>query len=119
MLNDLFNSMRAGEGDAVLGSLFQSLIVYTEQHFSFEENLMRRSRYPELNVHIEEHRALTRKAHELQDKFRAGRVAISMQLTSFLKEWLQHHILGSDSAYARMINRAHPIGTMTHSNQHS
>lgn len=101
MLNELFKAMKRGEGNHVLGPLLEALIAYTEQHFTYEEAHMRRSGYAALSAHVEEHRSLTRTVYSLRNDFRAGRITISIQLTSFLKDWLQHHILGSDSTYAR------------------
>jgi hemerythrin-like metal-binding protein len=106
MLNELFKAMQRGEADKSLGALLESLIAYTEQHFTYEEGHMRRSGYRALAAHIEEHRALTRKVYALRDDFRAGRITISIQLTSFLKDWLQQHILRSDSQYARTFTAA-------------
>ena len=108
LLNELFKAMRVGAGTHVMGKLFESLVQYTNQHFTFEENYMRKAGYAGLAEHIEEHRKLTQQVHELELKFRAGRVAISMQVMTFLKEWLQAHILGSDAKYAIALRNANP-----------
>jgi hemerythrin-like metal-binding protein len=105
MVNALYKAMRNGQGQAILSPLFEALVTYTEQHFSYEENLMRRSGYAMIAAHIEEHRALTRKARELREKFLAGRLTITLEVMTFLKEWLQKHILGSDAVFARTVSK--------------
>ena len=113
LINDLFKAMRTGGGDQVMAKLFQSLLQYTEQHFTFEENLMRKGRYAGLTAHIEEHRKLIAEVHDLHRKFLAGKITITMQVMTFLKEWLQNHILGSDAKYARVLRPAGTPGLAT------
>jgi hemerythrin len=106
MINDLFKAMRVGGGEQVLGKLFDSLLNYTNQHFAFEENLMRTGKYAALDAHIEEHRRLVAQVQELRGKFVNGKIGVSIQMMTFLKEWLQAHILGSDSKYAQVLRSA-------------
>jgi hemerythrin-like metal-binding protein len=105
MLNALHKAMHSGDGATVLGKLLESLIQYTDEHFSYEEGVMRRAGYKGMAAHIQEHRKLTAQVHDLRDKFRAGRITVSMQLLTFLKDWLQHHILGSDVTFAQTVLR--------------
>ena len=51
-----------------------------------------------------EHKKLTGQVCELRDKFRAGKVTISMEVMMFLKNWLSEHILSRDKAYAKELN---------------
>ena len=61
---------------------------------------MQRCQYPELSLHKLEHDALTRQAQELQKKFRAGTVSISIEVMRFLTSWLDHHITQLDQRFA-------------------
>jgi hemerythrin len=103
MINELYKAMRTGQGHAVLSSLLESLLRYTQEHFTYEEGVMKRSGYSVLPAHIEEHRALTRKVQEFRTQFLNGKVTMTMSVMTFLKDWLQNHILGSDAAYARTV----------------
>ena len=69
-------------------------------HFAHEERLMRLHDYPEFEQHKEQHEALTHQVVDFQADFQGGRVAMSVQLLQFLKDWLEKHIQGSDLAYA-------------------
>src|SRR6476661_9169262 len=68
LINELFKAMRVGGGDHIMAKLFDSLLKYTQQHFAFEENLMRKGRYSGLEAHIEEHRKLISQVHDLRDR---------------------------------------------------
>jgi hemerythrin len=100
MAEELHAAMMAGQARPALAGLLEALLVYTGQHFADEERLMRLRDYPLRAAHKAEHDKLTRRAHAFREEFRAGRMAISVDLLSFLKDWLTKHIQGSDRQYA-------------------
>jgi hemerythrin len=97
---ELHAAMVAGQGKAALGRILERLVSYTLVHFAHEERLMRLYDYPDLSAHIAEHDGLTKRVTRFQEDFNAGRVAMSVQLLQFLKDWLQRHIQDSDRKYA-------------------
>ncbi len=104
MLNELHDSMKAGKGKEVLGSIFTGLIQYVGTHFATEERLMSSNAYPEYAAHKAEHTKLTQKALELQKNFQEGVPVLTVELMNFLKDWLQTHILGTDKKYGPFLN---------------
>ncbi|HET8547168.1 MAG TPA: bacteriohemerythrin [Bryobacteraceae bacterium] len=100
LINDLHDGMSRGAGNDALGSVLDGLIKYTRAHFADEERAMEAAGYPNLLQHRAEHKALTDKVLKFREDFAAGRVAISIHVLTFLKEWLSHHIMGSDKQYA-------------------
>jgi hemerythrin-like metal-binding protein len=97
---ELHTAMSHGQGKASLAKILDRLVQYTCAHFAHEERLMRLADYPDMPAHVAEHAALTRKVLQFQKDFEAGKVAMTVQLLQFLKEWLSHHIKGSDQKYA-------------------
>src|SRR5215467_2116223 len=100
MGRELHNAMSNGQGRASLAKILDRLVQYTSVHFAHEERLMRLADYPELAEHAAEHALLTRKVLQFQQDFEAGRMVITIQVLQFLKDWLHHHIKGSDQKYA-------------------
>ena len=98
--HELYEAMSAGKGKAALARILDRLVQYTVVHFAHEERLMRQNEYPDLAKHQVEHAALTQKVSQFQQDFQAGHVTMTVQLLHFLKDWLEHHIQGSDKAYA-------------------
>ncbi|WP_309267637.1 bacteriohemerythrin [Azonexus sp.] len=84
---------------AVLGEILEGLVDYTMNHFVLEEELFQRLGYSETAAHKAEHDAFTATAMNLLLRFEAGE-NIGAPMLDFLKEWLQHHILQVDRAYA-------------------
>jgi len=103
LANELHEAMRNGSGSLVLKDLLSRLINYTRVHFAHEESLMRHYQYPAMNPHVAEHRKLTEQVLELQQKFEAGKLTITMETMHFLRNWLERHILQSDQLVARHI----------------
>ena len=100
LADELYTAMSMGRSKPALGQILNRLVQYTQTHFAHEERLMRMHGYPELAAHKAEHDALTRQVLEFQADFSQGRIAMSVQLLQFLKDWLEHHIKGSDRKYS-------------------
>ena len=99
LINDSFEAMRAGMGDAALGKVLDGLVDYTKTHFRFEEKLLQSNGYPSLAAHQKVHEGLTAQVMDLAAKFKAGKTTLSIQTGSFLKDWLSNHILTTDKSY--------------------
>jgi hemerythrin len=97
---ELYAAMSTGRGKNAMATILDRLVQYTAVHFAHEERLMRLHDYPDLDAHRAEHEALTRRVLEFQADFQAGRVAMTVQVLQFLREWLEKHIAGSDQKYA-------------------
>jgi hemerythrin len=105
-VNQLHDAVIA-EGDCkVLDSLLSRLIAVTEDHFLREEIIWEGARYIDLDRHKEQHADLLKTAHDFQAKFRARRVALSMDIMRALHGWVSNHILVSDRDAADTIGVA-------------
>jgi hemerythrin-like metal-binding protein len=64
---------------------------------------MRKYGYPQALAHKEQHDKLTAQVMNLQKRLRAGENTLSLSVMAFLKDWLEHHIAGSDQSYSAYI----------------
>src|SRR5271166_668217 len=83
LINSLQTAMMEGNGKSVLSGTLDDLIRYTQSHFAFEEAMLRKRGYSQLAAHCAEHKRLTGQVIELRDKFKAGKVTISMEVLKF------------------------------------
>lgn len=104
MVNELHDAMKVGKGKEVLEKILAGLIQYTVTHFSNEERLMKLHNYPGYEQHKKEHNLLTIQVSDVQKKYREGSAVLSQSVMTFLKEWLQNHIQGTDKNYAPFLN---------------
>lgn len=96
LVNQLHDAILKSAAHSVLADTLNQLIEYTATHFKDEEDFWRLNNYPFLQEHITEHEKLTAQSLEIQNKFLAGQMALTLQLSQFLKDWLNHHIKGDD-----------------------
>ncbi len=99
LLNRLFDAMKVGKGRDVLGTTLKELIDYTVYHFGTEERMFKQFGYPDFAKHKKEHDALTNKAVELKQAFDSGKQTITVEVMTFLKDWLNVHILQEDKKF--------------------
>ena len=67
----------------------------------FNHFLERKTGYTQ--SHIEEHTKLKQQVFELQERMKGGDFMVGIELISFLKDWLNHHILEIDMAYSEFL----------------
>lgn len=103
-LNELHLAMVEGRGKETLGKILANLIKYTQNHFATEERLLQLHGYPDYTSHKAEHDHLTTKVLGFQTRFQANEVGLTLDVMEFLKDWLSHHILGSDQKYSPFLN---------------
>ncbi len=92
----LHAAMRAGKGKDILAGLIEELLAYTRGHFAHEEELMRKTGYTGLAGQVQEHQGLTRRVAEFQQRFVRGESMLTIDLMTFLSQWLDRHIKSED-----------------------
>jgi hemerythrin-like metal-binding protein len=102
-VNRLHDAMRSNHSREVQGEILAFLHAYTVEHFEAEESLMRDSGYPELASHKALHDDLVRQVKELEEKYTAGSMTLSIMTMHFIKDWLTHHILEEDRKIAEYL----------------
>lgn len=100
LLNQVFDTFGDNEEKATLGSVLNSLVEYTEYHFSREEKLQEVAGYGNLEPHKERHRQLTAQVLEIRRRFEQDPDSVhGEEVLEFLRTWLVDHIKGHDFAY--------------------
>jgi hemerythrin-like metal-binding protein len=104
LVNELHSAMSKGHGKDITGDVLRRLIDYTVEHFTAEEKLMAKYEYPALAVHRVEHQALTDKVLAFKKEFEAGTGNVTLELMTFLQQWLKNHIQTVDQRYGDFLN---------------
>jgi hemerythrin len=104
MLNELHEAQGRGQSAGVMNQVLSDLIAYADYHFTTEEDFMRNYEYPDYLKHKAKHDALRQTALGLQADFRSGKRAVSIELSHFLRDWLAHHIQGTDKQLGVFLN---------------
>ena len=72
-----------------ISNMLTQLAEYVAEHFTLEEEIMRRMHYPHIDEHKQEHWRVTQRLTEVVYDFEMGRVGICEELSAFLDEWLE------------------------------
>ncbi|MDX9845458.1 MAG: bacteriohemerythrin [Tenuifilaceae bacterium] len=96
LIDDLYVSMSQGKAKAIIEDVVKSLLDYTRVHFRREEFYMKSTNYPDYEVHKRAHDAFVEQVLLYQQKLQEGKDNFSIDVLSFLREWLSEHILNID-----------------------
>ncbi|MBK8792869.1 MAG: hemerythrin family protein [Holophaga sp.] len=98
-INNLHDAMRSNRSRQVQAETLAFLNLYTVEHFKTEETLMRSKGYSGLVAHEAIHEDLVEQLKELEKKYDAGTMTLSIMTMHFLKDWLTDHIRTVDARF--------------------
>lgn len=99
LINELHDAMTQGQGTRVLQQIVDGLIEYTNVHFATEESYLDACNYVDCTAHKKQHRDFVAQVTDFKQGFDEGRLMLTLDVMSFLGEWLVDHIQGSDASY--------------------
>jgi len=104
-LNVLLHAMKEGKAENVTNQILSELEIYTRNHFIKEEFYFHRFNYPQAAEHIQEHQIFIQKIESFKSEFNARKITLTYELLSFLKDWIDHHIMEVDKKYMECFQR--------------
>lgn len=99
-LNKLLEAMKQGQANDVINQIILKVERYAVNHFQKEEYFFKRFNFQGSAEHIREHQNFTNKIVSLKSDLESGKITMTFELLSFLKEWIDHHILVVDKQYS-------------------
>ena len=100
IINDFYTAFTENKTKEKMGDILNLLTDYTQYHFTTEEQYFIDSGYQETKEHVEEHEKFTKTVVGFVKDYQAGSSAVTYKLMSFLRNWLQNHILKEDKKYS-------------------
>jgi len=99
LVNKLYDAMREGKGKDILLSILEETLNYTNYHFSTEEEIFKKYNYSLKEPHMKEHKSMKEKVERLYNDVKAGNSNVTVEVFTFLKDWINNHILDIDMKY--------------------
>ncbi len=103
LINNLHETSRSKADKEVLDKTLNELINYTIYPFQTEEELLDKYNFPYAARHKIEHAQFTNKIFDLRTRFEKGDTGITMETLTFLKDWVNDHIIGTDKNYSAFL----------------
>jgi hemerythrin len=103
LLNSTYRDFLRNAPPEILAELFEELIDYATYHFSAEEQLMLESGFPGREKHQEKHTEFANHLTEMHENYLHKQKPFFLEILTFLQNWLETHILGSDGELGRFL----------------
>jgi hemerythrin len=103
-VNQLYQTMKSGNSNEVIGDILDGLVIYTVHHFQTEEKLMFKHGYSDYEYHKKQHEELEKKVKNFVEKYKKNEARLPIELADFLKNWLINHIGSSDKIMGKYLN---------------
>lgn len=100
LINQLQTAVKYSTGEEFEREALDELVNYTKTHFSYEEGLMEKNGYPDLEPHKEQHLKMINKVEGVLAEYEKDSDTAMENALSFLSEWLINHINGTDKEYS-------------------
>lgn len=89
----------------VLDQIVTDLENYSEYHFKTEEGYFERFNFDGAKEHIQEHKDFINKLSEIKKSNLSGSLEMSMELVSFMIDWIVTHISSMDRKYIECFHK--------------
>jgi len=102
LINDFYEHILSRSNNENISKLISGMSDYIQMHFRTEEEYMTKFNYPDIEEHKKEHEIYVAKVKKLEEDFNSGKIILSFEITSFLKDWIKNHIQGTDPKYSSL-----------------
>lgn len=99
IINELHDTLMQGKPEdlsQITGKTFKAMEDYVKIHFSSEEEIMRKIKYPGLPEHKVIHEKFMARIVRYRKDFESGNMVLNSDIMKILTNWLQDHILNED-----------------------
>ncbi|MDR1899901.1 MAG: bacteriohemerythrin [Treponema sp.] len=115
MTNKLYTACLRGDetAKAFFRKTVHEAVDYVRFHFTTEEKILERIRYPNLTFHKKEHENFVKEIIRQVQAFEEGKKFVPNLFVRYLRDWVLTHIAVSDKLYANYLISLKKQGVLT------
>lgn len=80
--------------------ILQAMNEYAQNHFSYEEEYMRKINFPDIVAHRRTHKDFESLIYSYNRDIEAGKIVLNTKIIKLIRNWLLEHITVEDKKYA-------------------
>ena len=103
-INDLYDSIQAGNSEDNVETILNKLTEYIQLHFAAEEAILKSINYPLLDSQIKQHEYYVSELNFLKSGL-LDEAQTVQNILLFLKDWFLHHITTEDLKYVDFVKK--------------
>ena len=103
MINQLTTAVDYSTGEEFEREALADVVDYTKTHFTYEEGLLKDNDYPDFEAHQAQHREMIAEVEAVLTEYETDHDKAMQHACNFLKDWLVHHINGTDKQYSSFL----------------
>jgi hemerythrin len=116
--NDLHFACQASDGklDERFKEAVHNAVAYVQYHFSTEEKIMEKVKYPDFAKHKKEHNDFVKEILTKVKEFEKGNIFVPISFVIYLRDWVLTHIAITDikmAAFILEMKKAGKLGKVT------
>lgn len=100
LINNFYKNIQEQTSKEKMSDLIRSLKEYTIIHFSTEEKYMKKFGFPDYEMHKAEHEKFVDRVHSFEERYKTGKLLLTVEVTNFIKDWVSNHIMQTDKKYS-------------------
>jgi len=106
ILNQLYDALKKNEPEEKIEKLLRNFEEDLENHFSYEEDLMKRTGFFAYECHLEEHNRVRKEVKEVINQWKESKnnELLIEYFNETFKNWIVEHVLTMDTVTAQWIN---------------
>ena len=103
--NQLFDAISTNVDMTIKIDIFNSLIQKSQNHFDYEEDLMKKHQFSELNTHRKKHERILQEIHDKMKLCEKNALVLDLNFVESVRDWLINHIFKEDRKIAQLVNK--------------
>ncbi len=104
LLDEYYEAMSQKRTKEAMAKIMKGLLDYATYHFGDEEKLMLQHGFAGYPEQREQHAYFLSTVQDYQKRLAEGKLLLSVEITSFLRDWLVKHIQAKDKQYGPFLN---------------
>jgi len=105
LYNNFYESIINRDTKEKMTEVVKGLKDYTVYHFKDEEAVMKRHNYPGYKLQKEDHDKFIKAVLDLEERYKNGKMILSIEIINFIRDWIANHILNIDKQYTTFLQQ--------------